>query len=92
MNNDDFMMSLYEQVSKEGMSMLIGGTTADPLDEINHGVNCTAVDNGAICDVTNQGSMCTIVNNAGNCSSTTGYKKLSQCHMCLSGLTLMEKP
>lgn len=63
--------SILEQVSYEGMSMLMGGNT--PITSINNGNNCNAINNGRHCDVVNNASNCSVVNNGGNCNEKNNF-------------------
>lgn len=62
--------ALFEQVSEEGMSMLLGGTDPNPSDKINNVQtgNCDNINKGVNCDIINNGVNCALINHKTNCS------------------------
>ncbi len=69
MKHSKFMADLFEDVSRKGMSKILGGNY-DPQDIHNNGQICDAI-NGAIrCDVINVGTSCLLINQNGSCKLT----------------------
>ncbi len=66
----DFPIALFEQVSEEGMSMILGGadpTLPDKINNIENGT-CSNINKGVNCDVINSGVNCAVINHQANCS------------------------
>lgn len=59
---------ILNQLSKDGMSMLLGGAGA--VEAINNSTTgkCNAINHSTHCDVVNNDTNCTVINNRGNCS------------------------
>ncbi|MEZ3550169.1 MAG: hypothetical protein K1W02_05495 [Muribaculaceae bacterium] len=59
---------LLDQVSKEGMSYIVGGVGQnDGLTVINTNGKCDATNSDANCAVSNNGNSCSVVNNGAEC-------------------------
>lgn len=64
---------ILNQLSKDGMSMLLGG--AGTVETINNSTSgkCNAINHSTHCDVVNNDKHCTVINNRGNCSDINNW-------------------
>jgi len=69
---------ILNQLSKDGMSMLLGG--AEIVKTINNGApgKCNAINHSTHCDVVNNDTNCTVINNRGNCSEINNLFSCSE--------------
>ncbi len=71
MKKIDLSKDILEQITKDGMSELFGGSSFEK--QINNGAHCTEINHGTHCDVINNDTNCSVINNASTCGQVNNY-------------------
>lgn len=71
---------LLDQISRDGMSMLLGGGGVQLEETINNSTSgkCNAINHSTHCDIVNNATNCTAINSKGNCSDVNNLFSCSE--------------